>query len=237
MEIYYWFVFPGWRQTFKIIAALLVIAGICTLLFKPIPPTQLRRIRLNAMISGNFFTTYHNRMYPTLSQVTEVPTITLLQPRKLNKSSELMIMTYPSSSIRSKLREVGTYDDYADCHNFTILCQYVPNFVNYEIRLKFNECSPFNYYLTFMVIYSFGIVKYSSNCSFGDIIMRYYLPTFTYQCYLWAKVLSAAKLSEFKKVSGISDKECMINSWPWTEKTFLGVKYIFSHYHLSVPYN
>lgn len=89
-------------MTFRIFAALLIIAGVSALLFKPITPTQLRRIRLNSMVSGNFFTLYSNRMYPTLSDVTEVPTITLLQPRKMAKSSEMMIMTYPSSSMRSK---------------------------------------------------------------------------------------------------------------------------------------
>ncbi|VEN48674.1 unnamed protein product [Callosobruchus maculatus] len=107
MPIMYSFILErvGWRQTFRILAVMLVLVAICVMLFKPIAPTQLRMMKTNIIQSSNFFTTYHNRMYPTLSEVTEVPTITLLQPRRLNKSSEVMIMSYPSASLKSKAKE------------------------------------------------------------------------------------------------------------------------------------
>lgn len=100
-------IFLGWRHTLRIVAALMMIVCLCTILFKPIAPTLLRKTKLNVYASGNFFTTYNNRMYPTLSEVTEVPTVTLLQPRKLTKSSEVMIMSYPSSSMKCKFKDVG----------------------------------------------------------------------------------------------------------------------------------
>ncbi|CAG9822501.1 unnamed protein product, partial [Phaedon cochleariae] len=86
-------------------SALFAVSAFCAILFRPVRPSYAQKIRYSTVASGKFFATYPNRMYPTLSEVTEVPTITLLQPRKLAKSSEVMIMSYPSSSVKCKFKE------------------------------------------------------------------------------------------------------------------------------------
>lgn len=101
----------GWRTSFIIQASLIILCGICALIFKPLNSVLTANtscLKLEEKTSDQasrvkfaFFERYHNSSFPTVAEV-KSSTETILRPQTLERSGSSEISFNPSASKHSR---------------------------------------------------------------------------------------------------------------------------------------